>query len=716
MFAFWLLSLLANGQQRVLDSLEQRLSGSDPPTQILVLNQIAKLHSSQSPKKSIEYAQRAKLLAQQSNNHLGMAVASNLMAEYYLSQGDYATAHTQIDQALRAAKLAKDSLNIGVALAKAGATYFFQSQLDSAIRDAEGSLLYLQYQSPSDYATALNLISYIFSKRNQYLKAIQYHIRALEIRKKLGNDNDIAKSYNSLGDFYVMQGNMAKAIEYYYASLVTSKKMGNQKGEAISLNNIGFVQTKQGNYKEAAQNLHRALVLKKQWGNKKEVAISLYNLGVLNAQTKHYDSALFFLNQSLKIRQNLQDKLGTATTLTAIGKVYSAQGNFTASLNYHQSAITIAENSLFKLVQAECYAGMAEVYLSMNKPKEFMDYFKRQQAIQDTLDVQINSAKIADLLEKLEQDRQLLDNERAKAVRELDEAEKRRQQVIIFSLTGFATLLFLLALLLYRFYRLRSLSSTALEERNRKIMAQNAQLSASEGELKKLNEAKDRFFSIVAHDVRSPMASLNGLLKVYQDTEIAMSREESSALVGEISHQLDNVTILLNDLLHWARNQMTQVTFRPELLSIGAITKKIVGLLSLDASAKRIGLHENIAIGFNVFADPNMLDFILRNLVANAIKFTPIGGQISISAELQGAMIEVAVSDNGLGISEEKLGEIFDPLKRSPSTGTAGETGSGLGLSLCKEFVERHGGQIGVRPNVPQGLIFTFSLPRAGPS
>jgi signal transduction histidine kinase len=260
--------------------------------------------------------------------------------------------------------------------------------------------------------------------------------------------------------------------------------------------------------------------------------------------------------------------------------------------------------------------------------------------------------------------------------------------------------------------QLRNRSGQELAKRNQQIEAQNQQLSASQAELKKLNEAKDRFFSIVAHDLRSPMASLNGLLKLLKNSGIDLSREDSALLVGEISEQLDCVTVLLNNLLHWARNQMTQVSFKPETLSVQAAGSKVVGLLAIDASAKHIRLEERLPKDLLIQADPNMLDFIFRNLVANAIKFTPPGGEVTLLAEPTGELVKILVQDTGVGIPKGKINDIFDPLKHSHTTGTAGETGSGLGLSLCKEFVERHGGQIWAAPNQPNGSVFGFTLPR----
>jgi signal transduction histidine kinase len=265
---------------------------------------------------------------------------------------------------------------------------------------------------------------------------------------------------------------------------------------------------------------------------------------------------------------------------------------------------------------------------------------------------------------------------------------------------------------LWRFYHLRNQSAKALAERNLMIVAQNAQLSLSSEELKKLNQAKDRFFSIVAHDLRSPISSLAGLIRLFKESGLDLSQEETATLVDEISLQLDSVSGLLNDLLFWARNQMTQATFKPEMLEVAESGRKVLALFALEATTKRIELREHLPNGVLVRADRNMLDFILRNLVANSLKFTPMGGQIDLAAEVVDNMVHLTVCDTGVGITPEKLADIFDPLKYSLSTGTAGETGSGLGLPLCKEFVERHGGQIWVQPNQPQGSLFGFSLPR----
>ena len=230
-------------------------------------------------------------------------------------------------------------------------------------------------------------------------------------------------------------------------------------------------------------------------------------------------------------------------------------------------------------------------------------------------------------------------------------------------------------------------------------------------QLVQLNNDKNLFISILAHDLRSPLGVLLGLSDLLTENIRQFNIDKIEKLVNEINQSAQNTFTLLQDLLKWSRVQSGKIPFEPQNLSFTDIYKDIIKILNPNAVAKNITINYSLADEINVFADVDMLKAVLRNLVSNAIKFTNNGGAININAEVNSGNVTISVSDNGIGIEPESLTKLFDISKIHTTTGTAKEKGTGLGLLLCKEFVEKHGGKIWVESECGKGSIFYFNIP-----
>ncbi len=228
-------------------------------------------------------------------------------------------------------------------------------------------------------------------------------------------------------------------------------------------------------------------------------------------------------------------------------------------------------------------------------------------------------------------------------------------------------------------------------------------------ELKKLNTDKDRFMQILAHDLRNPFNALLGILDLLVTNYDKYSSEKIEKLLKLLHNSTYNTYNLLEDLLLWSKSQAGQLAFQPKEILLEEITKDVISTLQVIADSKNISLSYS-EIGFILaFADLNMVKTILRNLISNAIKFTNSNGSVMVSVKLQNAMVEISVIDNGIGIDEETISKLW--VLPHTTEGTSGERGTGLGLLLCKEFVERHGGKIWIESQVNKGSSFKFTLP-----
>ncbi len=236
----------------------------------------------------------------------------------------------------------------------------------------------------------------------------------------------------------------------------------------------------------------------------------------------------------------------------------------------------------------------------------------------------------------------------------------------------------------------------------------------SSDNLKKLNDTKDRFISIVSHDLRTPFSSILGFTDILlNDDEISV--EESKQYIGYIQESAQSMLALVNSLLDWTRLQTGRIRFEPAKIDLFESVRKALDALSGFALKKGITLENLVTDEVNVFADKNLLAQVFGNLLSNALKFTKDGGKISISFAQSDVprFIEVWVSDTGVGISKENLAKVFDVDAKFTSEGTAGEKGTGLGLSLVQEIVIKHGGKIWVESKVGTGTSFKFTLPKA---
>jgi signal transduction histidine kinase len=243
------------------------------------------------------------------------------------------------------------------------------------------------------------------------------------------------------------------------------------------------------------------------------------------------------------------------------------------------------------------------------------------------------------------------------------------------------------------------------------------ELSETKDSLEKTNAEKDKFFSIIAHDLKSPFSGFLGLTKIMAEELQDLTMAEMQNFSQSMMASANNLYKLLENLLEWSRMQRGVTEFNPEVCVLSKLIKQNVGIESEVAKLKDIELVSNIPENVSVFSDLPMLNTVIRNLMSNAIKFTPRGGRIELgtmnsSVGSQSADVCVYVKDNGLGMNPELLDKLFKIDKKSSRPGTEGEPSTGLGLLLCKEFVERQGGRIWVESEVGKGSTFYLTLPK----
>ncbi len=273
---------------------------------------------------------------------------------------------------------------------------------------------------------------------------------------------------------------------------------------------------------------------------------------------------------------------------------------------------------------------------------------------------------------------------------------------------------FLLAFTLVGFiytFLLKSRTNKLLTVQNQRIQEANQQLSESEKKLKELNSAKDKFFSIIAHDLKNPFTSLLSIGELLSKNYDSLDEDDKKSGIDGFYNASKRIYALLENLLLWSRTQTGRVKFNPEIFELDLLAEECYDLMALNAEKKNVDFRIHIPDEIPVKADREMIHTVLRNLLHNAIKFSNRGGKVVLKIEeKEPGLLKIAVSDNGVGIPKEKVEKLFNLASKTNSDGTAGEKGTGLGLIVCKEFVERNGSKLLVKSKEGEGSEFSFYM------
>ncbi len=231
-------------------------------------------------------------------------------------------------------------------------------------------------------------------------------------------------------------------------------------------------------------------------------------------------------------------------------------------------------------------------------------------------------------------------------------------------------------------------------------------------ELKESNAAKDKLFSIISHDVRTPLQNLILSADLLKENFDAFDKERIREYVKKFCSNTYALSDMMENLLHWSRSQQHMLEPKPGQTEVAPLVSGVLDLYKDMAEKKQVALVNKAATDVSVYADEDMMNILLRNLVGNALKFTPKGGEITVETSEQDNNIDIAVSDTGVGIAPEDIPGLFILEGHKSTTGTAGEKGTGLGLILCRELVEKNNGAIGAGGEPGKGSCFTVSLPK----
>ncbi len=521
-----------------------------------------------------------------------------------------------------------------------------------------------------------------------YSVALAHGLRALVIYESLNSLKPQADMARKIGVAYASLGNYPEALTYYLKAVTICEQIDDQQGKAHSLSNMGNIYSQLNNYQQELEVYQQAMEIYQAINDQSSQAAALNNMAMAYYAREELPQALNCAEQSLHLARQTGLKMLEVNVLCTIGDIYLKMGDDQA-LHYLEQSMELAHQNDFKHIEAYALLSMGRVYSQLRTQTE-PALTHLQQALTIATQIEAKSEMFAchKALSEVHQQRgnfeaALEHYKQFHTIREEvfnEEADKKLKNLQV----GYETEK---AKKEAEIYYLRNV------------------------ELAKLNADKDKFFSIVAHDLRGPFGPVLGFAKMLADSIESFSPADLAEMSGGIYTSAQNVYNLLENLLDWSRLQLGRMEYQPHHIGLGYLANQSTALLREVAENKQINLENQIADDLFAYADENMIQTVIRNLISNALKFTPLGGSVTVSARLNGDKVEVAVTDTGVGMSPQVMAKLFKLGEHHTTTGTAHEKGTGLGLLICQEMVQKNGGQIWVESEVGVGTAFKFTLP-----
>ncbi len=546
---------------------------------------------------------------------------------------------------------------------------------------------------------ALNSIGDDYADLMVYDEAYSYFMQAFKAARKVDDSLYMAISLLNLGHVFKELHQYDLAFNHFNLSRQISKKINDHDGEAFIELEIGELYMYKKEFGNAREHITIASRIIKARKIKFLESRSITLFGKLNLEEQYYEDALAYYDTAFQAYSSSRNLWGIAITKLGKAKVFARQNNLTEAKTLVDEAMFTAHLLNANRLAIECNEQLSLLAELRGDFKESLAYFKVYKSQQDSL---FNQKIVEKLYQDFRFETETKDSEIAELNRaRANQADEIKHQGFIRNILAVSAAL--TAILLFTVYR----SGQRKIKINKLLLEHQKEIKCRTIELEQLNQVKDKFFSIISHDLRSPINALSGILDLMDRGQL--KPEEFSQLVKELKIQFSHTKTLIKNLLDWALVQMDKLKIQVERINLRKLIDENLKLLS-SLHLKEIEMINNLPENIYALADQNTINLVFRNLILNSIKFTESGGKIWVDVKENGNELVISVSDNGVGIAPEVQSLLFEKTSGYTTRGTANEKGTGLGLILCKEFVERNGGKIWVNSEVGKGSTFSFTL------
>lgn len=512
----------------------------------------------------------------------------------------------------------------------------------------------------------------------------------------------------SIAKAYETEGNIDSVIAYYTQAFDLFTQLKNERGMADCQANRGIFLLKQKKYSPAKAAYNFANRYYDRLGDKQSMIGVMKNIGILEEMIAQDDSASLYYRKGIALAAQLSDSSLAVSLLINQGNHFVKLGKYAEAKSSLNKGILLARKSGLPDEEVRGMQIKADLLYKQGNPKDAFNYLKLTARFSDSISTVKHEQSVAALeaeYGKASQEAKFLNAQK-------EDLPNSNSFIIGPWLIGFLIILAIITGILSTLFYTRKISK---EKSESQLTEKNLIIEKLENELKILNHARDKIFSVITNDLRKPFTKVLGFADVLKEDYENIDEKDRILYVRAIHSASFNIYELLKNLLDWSRSQTKNQECHPALIDINQMMDQNVQLFESYARNKNIQLGFDISGEAVIYADRNMVSSVIRNLLNNAIKFTNKGGEVHITVKDVGHRSELSVTDTGTGITENDLKMLFQPGQLNKSKGTADETGTGLGLMLCKEFVTMNNGTIRAESSPGKGSRFTISLPARSP-
>lgn len=667
---FFTLASLVYPQKQV-DSLKNLLISSEGKNKTKLLIQLGYYLSSENPTEAINYLDEAIALSEKNNDKWSKADAL---------------------------------FNKGVALWHLGNI----SESDDYYNQAKN--IYIQFNDSLSIIKVLNSEAINQQMRGEVDKAVEKFFTSLDIAKKVNDSVTVFNTLLNIGVMFDNNNDLDRALNYYLEALNYSNNK-NASNLSLLYNYITEIYLTRKSFDLAEKYLNLAIQNSRLFNDERGLVWELSNLGTINVERMNYQAAENYFKEALELAKKSEFKLEIIHALSDLGKFYKLRGNFNEANNFFNEALALSLqlNSLpdLKLI----YGQLSELNALQKNFSAAYNYHLKYKEYSDSLFIISNNETVNELQTKyeLKQKEQEASSLRKKNELQEDIISSQRLIALIIALLVIVSVVFIIVLLLGRKKLLNAYY--LLEEKNKQIEIQRKEILEKNNVLEQNNEVKDKFFSIVAHDLRNPIAAFVSISALLEESSVKLTESDRKDLIKQMNVSSQNLIALLEDLLTWARLSSDKIEIKPEPVVLKDIITFCVNTYEQSAKNKNIKINVNFTSDLVIDTDKFAAQTIFNNLINNAIKFSHNKNVIEINGNKESEFVTLSVKDYGIGMEPEVIKDIFNLKTNKGSRGTADEAGTGLGLVIVKELIDRLNWSIKVKSRINEGSEFILTIP-----
>lgn len=582
-------------------------------------------------------------------------------------------------------------------------------------------------------------------------ESMDYATKGYQLARELDYREGVADALNRIGNVHYLLRNYDEVLDRYKHAAEIATELNDHRRMGIYLNNIGLLYRELSLYDSAEIYLVKALETKEEYGDSALISSTLTNLGVLYRDMENFNLALECFFRQLEIYRETGNFQNLSFIHRQVGEVYYLSEQYADALEHYREAIEYATGIADTLSIARSYHHFARVMLEtenfnearesilkslemakgLSEPvlkqnnynllyryykitenhKQALDYLIIYNQLRDSLRNQNSTARYSQLETIFDIEQQNRRIELLQKENEIQELQISRQNYTSNLLLALIFVLIVFKLFVVYRYSIIQKTNRLLKQKIDELLNTNEKLRLSTLTLEHLNMTKNRFFSIIAHDLKNPFNALLGFSEIISTSFHELKEDEVREYIGFVHQSSRNLYKLLENLLKWSATQTGTMRYLPEKFDLVSLINSEIHFMRMSAGKKQITLSKNLPEELLIRSDRLLISSVIRNLTDNAIKFTRPGGEVAIHAEEKDDEVIVKVEDSGIGIPKEMQDKLFTLNGDISRKGTNMEEGGGLGLILCKELIEKADGEIGVYSKNGNGSCFWFSLP-----